>query len=1022
MSMFEDALSLVAGAHVEIIIFLLAFVAHTVVFGHHSLGGRSRKGSALQKGLPAKSRPRSPPPSPAPRAPPAVAPGAVKTLQGLIRSGAAKECLIQELSRLVSKTTPEGRAEVLSSLLNQLGKAATAELVVSTKSVAEEFGVLPDCRLYEALLHAYLSHGLRGEFDELLQEVEAKEYLPKHSVAVLALRATLVEGDLDDALCHLPSVADMWRSEASSPPSAVHSRLFQQLARLAIQASALPQLCEQLHHHQLFLPWTIEALLTECPRHGLEVRQVVEELASKENIVYTKGVHVALVRSACNGVEALQAFEAAKCAGADGRRLLLAGAAAAAEHGDKPLAEAVVRSLCSNPDKGMVVPVLHLCVSGGPLAGSDPDASVLQFYNTHLGGKELVGDLAADRIIIDAALRRGDLELLQRMLTSADSVSQVALLKSLASEKRLEDVFRLFEVCPEKSTALYNTLLDACVDTLNFTAAGRVMRWVTDAKMADIVTYNTMVKAHLQNGNPRLARSTVESMVAAGFAPNCMTFNALIDATVREHGGDVWSLVEEMRSYGLKPNHVTCSILLKSIHRASRVSDVEKVMAVLADMEEAMDEVLLSSVCEACIRSGCSELLIQQLNKQRTICTQVKGAHTYGSIIRAYGFVKDIEGVWNTWAEMKARHVVPTSVTLGCMVEAMASNGDPEAGYTLVREFMDNPQRRPLVNAVIYCSILKGLSHLKRFDRMWEIYREMKAENLQFSIVTYNALIDGCSRSGDMGRIPALLEEMASVKIEPNIITYSTVIKGYCQVDCVDKAFELLRDMKKCQGLHPDEVTYNTLLDGCARYGKWEQGLALLEEMREAAVPPSNFTLSVLVKLANRSKHPEEAFQLTEDLCAEFNIRLNVHVFNNLIHVCTAMNDLPRAFRLLERMVQEKVRTDPRTYLLLLRGCIRAKMPEEAAGFLRAAGRLPGAHWILKTNPHLAQPKGGLPVDTVSEAIEGIARTCKAEVLAMELLRDLRDVPGVPLDPRLPMRLASRDRNRHCVDSARARH
>ena len=58
------------------------------------------------------------------------------------------------------------------------------------------------------------------------------------------------------------------------------------------------------------------------------------------------------------------------------------------------------------------------------------------------------------------------------------------------------------------------------------------------------------------------------------------------------------------------------------------------------------------------------------------------------------------------------------------MVEALASNGDLEAGYVLIRHFMDSPQRRPLVNAIIYCSVLKSLSHLKRFDRVWTIYED----------------------------------------------------------------------------------------------------------------------------------------------------------------------------------------------------------------------------------------------------------------------------------------------------------
>merc|ERR1719433_2552099 len=120
------------------------------------------------------------------------------------------------------------------------------------------------------------------------------------------------------------------------------------------------------------------------------------------------------------------------------------------------------------------------------------------------------------------------------------------------------------------------------------------------------------------------------------------------------------------------------------------------------------------------------------------------------------------------------------------MVEALVSNGDPDAGYALIRDVMGDPSTRPLVNSVIYCSVLKGFSHQKRFERVWAVHKEMVAEKIQFSITTYNALIDACARSCDMGRIQPLLEEMALQSIEPNIVTHSTIIKGYCQENRLD--------------------------------------------------------------------------------------------------------------------------------------------------------------------------------------------------------------------------------------------
>merc|ERR1719324_2258113 len=169
---------------------------------------------------------------------------------------------------------------------------------------------------------------------------------------------------------------------------------------------------------------------------------------------------------------------------------------------------------------------------------------------------------------------------------------------------------------------------------------------------------------------------------------------------------------------------------------------------------------------------------------------------------------------------------------------------------------------KSLVNAVIYCSVLKGFSHQKRFDRVWTVYQEMLGLKLQFSIVTFNTLIDACARSGEMARIPKILESMVGQGIQPNIITYSAILKGYCQENRLDEAFQVLQDMLQTTRFKPDEIMYNTLLDGCARQGLFERGFKVLSEMEADGISPSNFTLSLLVKLCSRSKRLARAFEV----------------------------------------------------------------------------------------------------------------------------------------------------------------
>merc|ERR1719262_490198 len=208
-------------------------------------------------------------------------------------------------------------------------------------------------------------------------------------------------------------------------------------------------------------------------------------------------------------------------------------------------------------------------------------------------------------------------------------------------------------------------------------------------------------------------------MAKAGFPPNQVTYNELINALVL---GDrpkpqVWEVVDEMQAAGLKPNRITCSILLKGLKAKASQQEILRTMQLASMMDEPMDEVLLSSVIEACVRIGKPDLLISKLKQlQETNCISVSGAHTYGSLIKAYGHAKDVDGAWRCWKEMRSRHIRPTSITMGCMVEAVVSNGDTEGAYELIHQIREDDECQDQVNAVIYGSVLKGFAHAKKME------------------------------------------------------------------------------------------------------------------------------------------------------------------------------------------------------------------------------------------------------------------------------------------------------------------
>merc|ERR1719453_3044688 len=411
-------------------------------------------------------------------------------------------------------------------------------------------------------------------------------------------------------------------------------------------------------------------------------------------------------------------------------------------------------------------------------------------------------------------------------------------------------------------------------------------------------------------------------------------------------------------------------------------------MELINTMEEPMDEVLLSSVVEACVRIGKPDLLtakLKQLQGDDTIA--LTGSHTFGSLIKAYGHAKDMEGVWRCWKEMRSRHIKPTSITLGCMVEAVVSNGDTEGAYELIHQMQDDEQCRCALNSVIYCSVLKGFTREKKLDRVWSVYEEMNKRKIELSIVTYNTLIDACARCSHMEHIPDILEDMKTHRIKPNVITYSTMLKGHCQNGDIQTGFLILEQMKKDAHLKPDEIMYNSMLDGCAQNNLVDEGLRLLEEIQSEGVRPSNFTLSILVKLMNRARRLEQAFSVVDDITKKYSFKPNVHVYTNLVLTCVSNQQFNRGMGVLEQMIKERIVPDTRTYAILVRASITKGLHEQAVGMMRGALGLQGALSFLQ---HTVAVCPNLDNALVIEILTSLADRGHAQDLAAPLLSDIR--------------------------------
>merc|ERR1719486_854347 len=233
-------------------------------------------------------------------------------------------------------------------------------------------------------------------------------------------------------------------------------------------------------------------------------------------------------------------------------------------------------------------------------------------------------------------------------------------------------------------------------------------------------------------------------------------------------------------------------------------------------------------------------------------------------------------------------------------------------------------------------------------------------------------MLDACAKCCAMSRASQLLEDMKDSHVEPDIITYFTIVKGYCLEGDVDRAFHVLEEMQSDDKFEPDEIMYNSILDGCAKQHRVDTSMKLLEEMRAAGIVPSNYTLSILVKLLGHARRLNQALRMVEELSTEHGFRPNVQVYTCLVQACILNRRLEKAMALHDTMIADaSCRTDEKFYAVLTRGCLQLYQPLKAVDVVRAAYQLPGHS--------LAQPsRPGRPVGVEARALDEVANRLQA--------------------------------------------
>lgn len=531
----------------------------------------------------------------------------------------------------------------------------------------------------------------------------------------------------------------------------------------------------------------------------------------------------------------------------------------------------------------------------------------------------------------------------------------------------------------EPDNLMLNHVLGLCVTADQVGAAEEAAEaW---RPIMDVVSCNILLKGFTQHADIARAEALLERMETEGPPCNLISYNTVMDCSVRalqllsspgkrrdsRYGttpsspshhrahsfGAIarrpWELLDQIQARGIEPDRYTCSTLVKGMHLAGcSVTEIDRVAALLRHLgapalqegqgkadhsNTRLLEVLFNTLLDACVTAKDLDRMAEIFGLMRSFKASVS-AVTFGTLIKAFGQAGKLGECSNVWEEMRKAGIRPTAVTYGCYIDACIRNDRLDQAIQ-VFEGMAADQVSP--NAVIYTTIIRGFARARQPGKALAFYRAMREHGVEPTAVTFNSVLDIISRQlAEPEKLAEVIADMSAAQVAPDVVTYSILVKASCQAGDIDSALGLFEKLRQ-EGLVFDTVAFNTLLLACSKAGRLADCERIFDEMCALGMRPTHVTISILVKMYGRAKMLSSAIAVADRMEKEYGETPNLHVYTCLIQACAQNGQVRKSWDVFNHMLASGIEPDAITYGAMVHGCIYLSSFEPAMCLVRQA-------------------------------------------------------------------------------------
>ncbi|EOA33829.1 hypothetical protein CARUB_v10021308mg [Capsella rubella] len=426
------------------------------------------------------------------------------------------------------------------------------------------------------------------------------------------------------------------------------------------------------------------------------------------------------------------------------------------------------------------------------------------------------------------------------------------LVRLYAQNDDLASARKLFDVFPDRSVFLWNSVIRAYAKAHQFsTAFSLFSQMLSSDRRPDNFTYAC------------LARGFSESFDTDGL--RCIHGIAMVSG----HGFD----------------QICGSAIVKAYSKAGHISEASKLFLSIPDPDVALWNVMISGYeCCGIWDKGINMFNLMQHRGNLPNCYTMVALATClidPSLLHiawsVHGFCLKINldthsyvgcALVNMYSRCRciasARSVYnsisgPDLVACSSLITGYSRCGNHKEALYLFNELRVSGKKP---DCVLVAIVLGSCAELSDSVYGKEVHGYAIRLGLEFDIKVHSALIDMYSKCGVLDSAINLFEGIP----EKNIVSFNSVILGLGLNGFASTVFEKFTEMLE-MGLKPDEATFAALLCTCCHSGLLYKGQEIFERMKfEFGIEPKTEHYVYLVKLMGMAGKLEEAFEFVMSL------------------------------------------------------------------------------------------------------------------------------------------------------------